>query len=144
MSGGMAQLGVAIAPTNATNADYVWTFEEGGDYAVIVNNVLTVASNAPTGAKIKVKAVAGSISSNSVEFIVGYPLETITVTTTATNILSGAKEQLIVAINPTNATNANYTWVFEEGQDLATIIDNVLTVKADAPTGAKIKVKAVA
>ena len=144
MSGGMAQLGVAIAPTNATNADYVWTFEDGGDYAVIVNNVLTVASNAPTGAKIKVKAVAGSISSNSVEFIVGYPLETITVTTTATNILSGAKEQLIVAINPTNATNANYTWVFEEGQDLATIIDNVLTVKADAPTGAKIKVKAVA
>ena len=144
MSGGMAQLGVAIAPTNATNADYVWTFEEGGDYAVIVNNVLTVASNAPTGAKIKVKAVAGSISSNSVEFTVGYPLETITVTTTATNILSGAKEQLIVAINPTNATNANYAWVFEEGQDLATIIDNVLTVKADAPTGAKIKVKAVA
>ena len=143
-SGEMAQLGVTITPANATNADYTWTFVEGADLAIIVNNVITVKSTAPTGAVIKVKAVAGDVESNVVEFTVGYPLETITVASATTNIKSGEMAQLGVTITPTNATNANYTWTFVEGADLATITGDVITVKADAPTGAVIKVKAVA
>ena len=144
VSGNFAQLYVNINPENATNGKYTWEFIEGGDYATVVNNVITVNANAPTGAKISLKAVAGDISSNVVEFTVGYPLESITVTTTATNIVSGGMAQLGVTINPENATNGKYTWEFIEGGDYATVVNNVITVNANAPTGAKISLKAVA
>ena len=144
VSGGMAQLGVTINPDNATNGKYTWTFLEGGEYAMVVNNVITVSANAPTGAKIRLQAVAGEIESNVVEFTVGYPLESITVTTNVTNIVSGGMAQLGVAINPENATNGKYTWTFLEGGEYAAVNNNVITVAANAPTGAKIRLQAVA
>ena len=144
VSGGMAQLGVTINPSNAINEDYTWTFVEGSEYATVMNGVVFVNSNAPTGAKIAIKAVAGEVESNVVEFTVGYPLESITVTTNVTNIVSGGMAQLSVSLNPTNATNGQHVWEFLEGGEYASVSGNVIAVKADAPTGAKIRLKAVA
>lgn len=144
IAGQSAQLNVTIDPENATNGKYTWVFVEGGEYANVFNNLLTVNANAPTGAKIALKAVAGDVESNVVEFTVGYPLESITVTANATNVLSGNASPLNVVINPTNSTNAQYTWVFVEGGEYAYVVNNVLTVNANAPTGAKIVLKAVA
>ena len=144
VSGSMAQLGVDIYPENATNGKYTWEFIEGGEYATVVNNVISVNANAPTGAKILVKAVSeGGISSNTVEFTVGYPLEKITVTTNVENIVSGSMAQLGVDIYPENATNGKYTWEFIEGGEYATVVNNVISVNANAPTGAKIALRAV-
>ena len=144
MNGQSTPIGVTINPTNATNASITWTFVEGGDYASVVGNNLTVKANAPTGAVIKVKAVAGSIESNVLSFIVGYPLESLTITSGATNIKNGNSAQIVVSLNPTNATNGDYAWEFVEGKDYATIVGNIITVNDEAPTGAKITVKAVA
>ena len=132
-----------ITPTGA-DSDIKFEITEGADIATMSGNVLVVGANAPTGKTIKVKASVGTVASNELAFTVGYPLETITVTTTASNIKSGEMAQLGVSIAPTNATNADYVWTFVEGGDYAVIVNNVLTVKSNAPTGAIIKVKAVA
>lgn len=144
-SGRSAQLYVSINPTNATNGQYTWQFVEGGEYATVVGDVLTVKTTAPTGAKISVKAVAGDITSNTVEFTVGYPLETLTAALIgSTNIKNGNSAQLTVSLNPTNATNGQYVWEFVEGADYATIVGNIITVKEDAPVGSMVKIVAVA
>ena len=143
-NGNTAQIVVSLNPTNATNGDYAWQFVEGKDYATIVGNVITVNDAAPTGAIIKVKAVAGSVESNVLTFTVGYPLESLTIASGATNIKNGNSAQIVVSLNPTNATNGDYVWQFIEGKDYATIIGNIITVNDEAPTGAKITIKAVA
>ena len=145
-AGETALLNVTLTPQNATNGAYVWEFVEGGDYATITNNAITVKSDAPTGAIVRVKAVADTISSNVVEFTVGYPLETILVSVVdnVTNVLKGGTALLNVTLTPQNATNGAYVWEFVEGGDYATITNNAITVKDDAPTGAIVKVKAVA
>ena len=143
-NGESAQLSVSLNPTNATNGQYTWEFLEGGDYVTVIGNIITVKADAPTGAKVRLQAVAGNISSNVVEFTVGYPLESITVTTNVTNIVSGGMAHLSVVIDPENATNGKYVWEFLEGGEYATVVNNVITVNQNAPTGAKISLKAVA
>ena len=143
-NGESAQLSVSLNPANATNGQYVWEFLEGGDYVTVIGNVITVKADAPTGARVRLQAVAGGISSNVVEFTVGYPLESITVTTNTSNILSGGMAQLSVSLDPENATNGKYVWEFLEGGEYASVSGNVITVKTDAPTGAKIRLQAVA
>ena len=143
-NGEFAQLSVSLNPTNATNGQYTWEFLEGGDYVTIIGNIITVKADAPTGAKVRLQAVAGNISSNVVEFTVGYPLESITVTTNATNIVSGGMAHLSVVIDPENATNGKYVWEFLEGGEYATVVNNVITVNQNAPTGAKVRLQAVA
>ena len=142
VSGSFAQLYVNVDPENTTS-EYAWEFVKGGEYAIAVNNVLSVKANAPTGAEIVLRAVSGNISSNELSFTVGYPLEKITVTTNATNIVSGSMAQLGVDIYPENATNGKYTWEFIEGGEYATVVNNVISVNTNAPTGAKIVLHAV-
>ena len=136
-------LSVSLNPTNATNGDYTWEYLEGGDYVTVINNMLTLKPGAPTGATVKIRAVSGDITSNTLEFTVGYPLETITVSSSQTNVTNSAPANISVTLNPTNATNGDYTWQFVEGEDYATVVNNMLTLKPGAPTGAIIKVRAV-
>ncbi|MBE6634894.1 MAG: hypothetical protein E7617_01660 [Ruminococcaceae bacterium] len=145
VAGNSAQLAVTLNPQNATNGSYVWQITEGNDYAVVLGDVLTVNQNAPTGAIVKVKAVAGAISSNELSFTVGYPLQTLNVSLLGSaNIKNGNSAQLAVTLDPQNATNGSYTWEITEGADYATIIGNIITINEDAPIGASVKFVAVA
>ncbi len=144
VAGNSAQLAVTLDPQNATNGSYAWEITEGSEHAVIIGDILTVNQNAPTGATIKVKAVAGEVESNELSFTVGYPLTSLTVSLLgSTNIKNGNSAQLMVSLEPANATNGNYVWEITEGSEYASIVGNVITVNSDAPVGASVKFVAV-
>lgn len=132
-----------LTPANST-ATVNWTIVEGGDYCAISGDVLVVNANAPTGAIVKVKAASGSIESEVLSFTVGYPLTSISASVIGSaNIEAGNSAPLVANITPANATNASIEWVFVEGGQFATITNNVLTIKPDAPLGTFISFKAV-
>ncbi|MBO5983259.1 MAG: hypothetical protein J6Q06_05295, partial [Clostridia bacterium] len=116
------------------------------DLATITGDVITVKADAPTGAVIKVKAVAGSIESNVVSFTVGYPLESLTASLigSSSNIKNGGYADLSVSLNPANATNGQYVWEFVAGEEFASISNNRISINEDAPIGSIIKIVAVA
>ncbi len=142
LAGGNAPISVTLTPSNSTNANYTWEFVEGGDYATIVNNIVTVNADAPTGAIVKFKAVCGDVESDVLSFIVGYPMKDIDVTFAATNIVAGFNAPISVTTTPSNTTSV-YTWEFIEGGEYATIVNGMVTVNANAPTGTVVKFKAV-
>ena len=143
LAGGNVLLTKTSLPEGSA-ADATWTITEGADIATLAGDVLLVNANATTGAVIKVKAVAGEISSDELVFTVGYPLDTITLELPGSaNVKNGNSVQLTVKLNPGNATDADYEIVFVEGADFAVISGNLVTVKEDAPLGSVIKVKAV-
>lgn len=146
LSGSQVKLNVTATPANTTEK-YTWEFVEGSAYADVVNDYLTVKADAPTGVTIKVKAVCGSIETETVSFIVGYPLEGLKIEQPEVkNVTSSAPVELKVTATPANTTE-KYSWEFVEGGQYATVnVTNnkeYLTVNANAPTGATIKVKAV-
>lgn len=131
-----------ITPLGAEN-NVVYTIVEGNTYAEIQGNVLVVKAAATTGAKIKVQATVGAQASNTLEFTVGYPLESLDIQSAVTNILEGSTAQVFVTKTPSNATNGDYTITVVEGADYVIVMGDTITVKAGTPTGTKIKVKAV-
>ena len=144
IAGSSAQLKAVLNPQNATGVSYEWVIVEGADSAVVSGDILIVNSNAVTGAKIKVKAVAADVESNVLEFTVGYPLEKITAQLIGSaNVKNGNSVQLVAALTPVNATNGAYEWVVVEGDKLVDVQGDILTVLDDAPIGSVIKIKAV-
>lgn len=143
---------VTYYPTNSTNADYTLFISNGYEHAEIVGNTIKVKSTATTGdiIKVKVKNLDGSIvSEKEITYIVGYPLVSLTAKVDGANsisLLPGVSAELTVSLNPANATNGEYEWVFtdETQKDLVTITNNVITVKDGTALGTVIKFKAVA
>ncbi|MBR2929751.1 MAG: Ig-like domain-containing protein [Clostridia bacterium] len=145
LAGASCQLIASLDPENATNGSFEWVIVEGSEVASVTGNMLTVKEGATTGATVKVKAVAGSIESNVLSFTVGYPLKGLSAALLGSaNVKNGSSAQLSVTLDPVNATNGAYEWVFVEGKGLATVVGNVITVSDSAPIGSTIKVKAVA
>jgi len=145
MSGNSVILQKVAAPDGADLSDFEWVLVEGSGVCTIAGNILVVNANAETGAVIKVKATAGDIESNVLEFVVGYPLEGISaVVLGSANIPNGNSSAISVTLTPANATNGAYTWEFVEGGDFCTILNNIIIIDTDAPIGSVIKFKAVA
>lgn len=144
MPGNSVSLTKTVTPNGAASA-ITWSIVEGSNIATMNGDVLVVNATAPTGATIKVKAVAGDVESNVLSFTVGYPLESLVAQVIgSSNIEGGNTAQIAVIKTPANATNGDYTIVIVEGAEYATVIGNIISVNTTAPTGATIKVKAVA
>ena len=58
-----------VNPNNA-NQPISWVFVEGAQYATITGDTIVISSDAKTGTKISVKAVAGEVESNVLTFTV--------------------------------------------------------------------------
>lgn len=58
-----------VNPTNA-NQEILWQFVEGANYATFNGDTLIISSEARTGTRITIKAVAGDVESNALTFIV--------------------------------------------------------------------------
>lgn len=144
LQGGTVGLSATITPYNATDKEIIWIITEGEEHAQMVDNTLVVNNNAPTGAKIKVKAVCSYIESNEVTLTVGVPVESISIKTIGSDkALQGSTISLSATVTPENATDNNIVWTITEGKDYAEIVENTLVVNNDAPTGVVVKVKAV-
>lgn len=145
LAGASVTLTKTVTPTGADTTNLEWEITEGATHATMNGDVLVVNEKAPTGATIKVQAVSGDVESDEVlSFIVGYPLEGLTITKpTVENIVSGDKIDLVVTKTPANATDANYTWVFVKGENFASVVGDTLIVNTGVATGEKIAVKAV-
>ncbi len=121
-----------------------WVITEGETLCAIANDVLVVNANAATGSVIKVKAVSGTVESNELSFTVGYPLQKLEAQILGSaNVEAGSSRGLAAALTPANATNADVKWVLTEGETLATVTNNILTVNTGAPVGSRIALKAV-
>ncbi len=147
LAGNTAQIAVTLDPTNATNGDYELVLvNDCASYASVFGNLITVSDTAVTGDLIQVKAVAGDVESNVITYTVGYPLVSLTASISGSgNMNKGTSAQLSVSLNPANATNGTYEWVFKDnGDDYATVIGNVITINNDTPFGTVIELYAKA
>ncbi len=133
-----------ILPKEADTDDFKWEVVEGAGLFTIAGDTLLVKANATVGAKIKVKAVCGGKESEALEFIVGYPVESITASANGvTNIIKGTNIPLSKQILPTNADIDDFKWEIVEGAGACFVNGDNLYVNATATTGTIIKVKAV-
>ena len=129
---------------DADASDVTYEITEGSDYAEISGNSLTVSTTATDGAKIKVVAKQGELTSNEITVTVDVPLETITISAGGTtNIMAGGSVILQKTVTPASA-NEEITWVITEGGNYCAISGDVLVVNSTAATGSVIKVKATA
>ncbi len=132
-----------VEPANATEK-VTWVFVEGDDKAEMIGDVLVISDNAVEGDVIKVKATAGELESNVLEFTVKsseVKINKITLSADYFNLLAGQSMIIKSTFEPTDATE-DVTLTITEGSDYADISGNVLVVRANAPAGAVIKVVA--
>ncbi len=141
--GNSAALSVALTPANATNGSYTWVITEGAEYAELVGNSISVKSGAAIGSIVKVKAVAGDISSNEITIVVGKPIESLAISSTAPAILDrGASYPLALSATPTDASLNAVEWVVSEGADYATVQNGMLFIASNTPAGTSVKLHA--
>lgn len=120
---------------------------EGSEYATVsASGVLTISENAPNNTTIKIKAKIGKTASNEISVKVEV-VEATAVAISTTGSVSDLERNQDVLINsvvtPNNATNQAVTYAITEGEEYATLsATGLLKVKAGAPIGATIKVKA--
>lgn len=144
LAGNSVMLTKTVTPEDASTKGVSWVIVEGDDLCTIAGDVLTVKQGVATGSEIKVKAVCGNVESEVITLIVGIPVETITISAIgSTEIVKGNTAQLSMSITPANASEKDVTWVLVQDGDYAELVEKTLYVKASAPTGATIKVKAV-
>lgn len=144
LAGNSVMLTKSVTPEDASTKGVSWVIVDGDDLCTISGDVLTVKQGVATGSEIKVKAVCGNVESEVITLIVGIPVETITISAIgSTEIVKGNTAQLSMSITPANASEKDVTWVLVQDGDYAELVEKTLYVKASAPTGAIIKVKAV-
>lgn len=144
LSGNSVMLSKSVTPEDASTKGVSWVIVEGNDLCSISGDVLTVKQGVATGSVIKVKAVCDDVESEEISLIVGIPVETITISAIgSTEIVKGNTAQLSMKITPANASEKDVEWVITQDGDYAELVEKTLYVKASAPTGATIKVKAV-
>ena len=141
--GASVALAVNPTPSNATNADYVWTFVEGGEYCTIVNNRLTISEDTPLDTEIKFYA-DGVVDSDIVTLIVNVAIETLAIECNApANLVKGASYDISLTATPAEASTKHVSWVVnDEAKAYVTIADGKMTVAANTPTGTPVVVKA--
>ena len=139
VKGSTVALIATIDPAGVAQNFVQWKITEGADLAHITGNSLTVNSDAPTGSVIKVVAFFGDKESNEL---------TLTVTDPAIFSLglSADKTQAVVGETVTLTTTVNgetidVTYTIIEGEGIASIVGNVLTILEGAQDGDVIRVK---
>ena len=146
-AGDSVRLTKTLNPTvsDVSDEDVRWVVVQGEDICTITEDEIRVNSNVSTGEIIKVKAVCGTLESNVLTFVVGYPLESINISILgSTNIPNGQTRPISITLSPSNATNANnISWEFIEGEDLCVIMNGFIYINEDAPVGSIIRFKAV-
>ncbi len=141
--GDEAVISATLTPTDASSVPLTWVIDAGGDYATLVDGVLTVKSSAPVGAKVTFHAEYGDVKSKSLTVTVGIPPETITISLGGVENVNPGDEAIISAtLAPTDADSVSLSWVIDAGAQYATLADGVLTVKSTAPIGVKVTLHA--
>ena len=142
--GSSAALFATIFPLNATNGSYEWKITEGSEYAELVgDDTVKIKSDATLGATVKVKAVAGAISSNEITIIVGTPINTLTISSQAPAILDrGGNYPLTLTATPEEATLTAVEWKVTEGAAYASVVNRVLLIAHNTPAGTKVTLHA--
>lgn len=146
ISGGFVALTKTLNPevSDVSIDDVQWEIIQGSNICFISNDILYVNDSVETGEQIKIKAKSGAIESNILTFTVGYPLQSITASIIgSSNIENNNSRAISTTISPSNATNVNIRWQFIQGEDLCSIVNNLITIDEDAATGSIIKFKAV-
>ncbi len=114
--------------------------------ASISGNVLTVSDTAKDGDVIKVQTEYDGVKSNivSITVIPSTHVDSITaeVGSYSDKIVKGSTVALIATVDPAGIASSFVQWKITEGDDIATIRGNSLTVSAEAETGAVVKVVA--
>ena len=119
MAGGSVILQKTATPA-ASKEEIAWSITEGNTYCAISGDVLVVNANAATGSVIKVKAVAGTIESNELSFVVGTPITGISISAIgSTTIVKGDTVTMTETVTPANAPTASIVWQIVEGSDYA-------------------------
>ena len=149
--GETAFFGIKVLPENATNKNYHFEFTSGENAVIYTDNFLTVKNNPAltctvVSFKVVIDGVAEPVSSDEISFVVGYPLESITVTNegNANLPLEGEFTLPTPTLTPANTTNGTYKWEIVEGAVFATVNGDKLVIADTAKTGDTVKIKAVA
>lgn len=128
---GTKQLRVDVE--NGSKKDVVFEVVSGAA-TVSATGLLTVSEEAEVGAKIKVVAKIGDVSSNELEFTVSDAVATtIELTPSAETISKGGAVTFTATFTPDYATTTDYTLTIEgKGAEFAEIVDGALKIKDDA------------
>ena len=146
IAGHSVSISFAITPEDTTDR-LTWVIVDGEEFATMAGNVLVIKSDVEKGSEIKVKAVVGNVESNVLTFTVRPATEEIKVESiqisATVDVLRGQSYVINKIVNPTNA-NQEILWQFVEGASYATFNGDTIQISAEAKTGTKITVKAVA
>lgn len=125
------------------NNEVTYSVTEGAEYVNLVDNKLSIKSDAKDDAVIKVVAKSGNLTSNAVTVKIDVPI--VSVEASSGNVTEAARGSSVVLTTTKTPADCNdaISWVITEGGDYATVSGDVLVVKATAPAGTVIKVKAV-
>ena len=125
------------------SGEVTYSVTEGAEYVNLVDDKISIKSDAKDDAIVKVVAKSGKTTSNTVEIRVDVPIVSIEASAGGvTEVARGSSVILSKTASPANCNDA-ISWVISEGGAYATVSADVLVIKADAPTGTVIKVKAV-
>ncbi len=148
LAGQTVTIDYKINPSDTTDV-MSWVIVEGGDYAEMSGNILVVKDTAPDNAVIKVKATAGEVESEVLEFTVKpkhvdveIKAENIVISADKNTVLRGDEIAIEVNVLPENHTD-EVRLVITQGADHATLVGKTLVVDNEAPDGTVIKVKAI-
>jgi gliding motility-associated-like protein len=107
-TGATQQLTATIAPSNATNTAVSWSSSNTAVATVSSTGLVTaVAAGAAT---ITVTTADGSKTATSAVTVSAISVTGVTVSPTTASLATGATQQLIATVAPTNATNKAVTW----------------------------------
>ena len=125
------------------NDDITYSVTEGAEYVNLVDNKISIKSDAKDDAIIKVVAKTDKTTSNTVEIKVDVPI--VSIEASANGVTEAARGSSVVLTKTASPADCNdaISWVISEGSAYAAVSGDVLVIKADAPTGTVIKVKAV-
>ena len=137
--GGNYPVSYTFTPNAATADSIEWIVKTGADYATVSGGMLFIDKNTPAGTTVEIYAASGNVASNVLAFTVGVVLESIEIELDGSaNVNPDGSRTVTVTLNPTDASDTAVTWVITEGADYATVKNGLVTVKSDAPIGAKV------
>jgi len=111
--GGTASLVATIAPTNATNQNVTWSETDiSGSNVASVSTSGVVTGKSIGTANITATTVDGSKTATCTVTVSAAPVavSSLTINQSSAGINVGGTLQLLVTVNPTNATNQNVNW----------------------------------
>ena len=154
MKGSTVVLTAEVTPAGNAQSFIQWEIVEGADYATISGNALTIKSDAPSGATVKVRAVFGDVVSNVIDLTVAATQEEINA---GKYYISIANNHLIMDKNGYNApmiyvqifdynfnpvSNVAVDYHIVEGESLLNLLPNgpICSLEAKGHGTAKVKV----